>query len=301
MNLRDLRYLVALDELKHFGRAAEKCFVSQPTLSTQIKKLEQELGVTLLERQPGGLLMTAAGREVVARARRVLGEADGIVNFARQHRDPMTGVIHLGLIPTVAPYLLPFVVESWHREFPGLELLLVEAQTERLLEKLDDGSLDAAILALPVEGHALASRPLYDEAFLLALPRGHALSQKDVVRVEDLIGEDMLLLEDGHCLRDQALEVCALADIHERADFRATSLETLRQMVAAGVGITLLPELAAPAPVAGQRSALDIRRFAEPAPSRSIGSVWRKTSARAETIRRLGDTVERLMRRRPEV
>ena len=298
MNLRDLRYLVALETTRHFGRAAELCFVSQPTLSTQLRKLEEELGVALVERQPGGAIMTSAGTEVVARARRVLAEADGILDFARQHLDPMAGAIHLGIIPTVAPYLLPYVVERWHRDYPGLELLLVEAQTERLLEKLAEGSLDAAILALPVENRALESRALYEEAFVLALPRGHALSQKERVSIEDLAGEDMLLLEDGHCLRDQALEVCALAGIHERTDFRATSLETLRQMVAAGVGITLLPELAAPAPVAGQQAALEIREFAAPAPSRSIGTVWRKTSARSETIQRLGDTVADVMRRR---
>lgn len=296
MNLRDLRYLVALDETRHFRKAAERCFVTQPTLSTQLRKLEEELGVQLVERESGGVRMTRAGTEIVARARRVLQEADGIVTFAREQRDPMTGSLQIGLIPTVAPYLLPYIVEPLHEAFPKLELLLVEAQTERLLEKLAAGELDAGILALPVDDEAVHTRALYDEAFFVALPRGHRLAQKKLLRVADLKDEPMLLLEDGHCLRDQALEVCALAEIHERTDFRATSLETLRQMVAAGVGITLLPELAAPRPVAGQQAALEIRALAPPAPSRTIGLVWRKSSARVETIQRLGDLVEELMR-----
>lgn len=295
MNLRDLRYLVALDETRHFRKAAERCFVTQPTLSTQLRKLEEELGIQLVERESGGVRMTRAGTEVVARARRVLQEADGIVAFAREQRDPMTGSLQIGLIPTVAPYLLPYIVEPLHEAFPKLELLLVEAQTERLLEKLAAGELDAGILALPVDDEAVHTRALYDEAFFVALPRGHHLAQKKLLRVADLQDEPMLLLEDGHCLRDQALEVCALAEIHERTDFRATSLETLRQMVAAGVGITLLPELAAPRPVAGQQAALEIRAFAPPAPSRTIGVVWRKSSARIETIERIGDLVEELM------
>lgn len=295
MNLRDLRYLVALDETRHFRKAAEQCFVTQPTLSTQLRKLEEELGVQLVERESGGVRMTRAGAEVVKRARRVLQEADGIVTFAREHRDPMTGSLHVGLIPTVAPYLLPYIVEPLHEAFPKLELLLVEAQTERLLAKLAAGELDAGILALPMDEGSVCTRALYDEAFFVALPRGHRLAQKKLLRVHDLKNEPMLLLEDGHCLRDQALEVCALAEIHERTDFRATSLETLRQMVAAGVGITLLPELAAPRPVAGQQSSLEIRAFAPPAPSRTIGLVRRKSSARVETIERIGDLIEELM------
>lgn len=295
MNLRDLRYLVALDEKRHFGRAAQQCFVTQPTLSTQIRKLEDELGVMLVERQSSGITMTRAGREIAARARRVLQEADGIVQFARQDRDPMTGSIHIGLIPTVAPYLLPYIVEPLHESFPKLELLLVEAQTEVLLQQLAEGKLDAGILALPLESPNLLTRPLYDEVFFVALPRGHRLAQKKLLSVEELRDESMLLLEDGHCLRDQALEVCALAGINERTDFRATSLETLRQMVAAGVGITLLPELAAPPPVAGQHSPLEIRAFKPPAPSRTLGIAWRKTSAREETIQRIADLIEELM------
>ncbi len=296
MNLRDLRYLVALAETRHFRRAAERCFVTQPTLSTQIKKLEEQLGVLLVERQSGGVSVTRVGEQVVARARRVLEEADGIVAFTRQHRDPMTGSIQIGLIPTVAPYLLPHIVEPLHEAFPKLELLLVEAQTERLLARLSNGELDAGILALPLADERLASRSLYEEAFFVALPRGHPLAQKKLLRMSDLASESMLLLEDGHCLRDQALEVCALAGVNERTDFRATSLETLRQMVAAGVGITLLPELAAPRPVAGQQSSLEIRAFAPPAPSRRIGIAWRSTSARHETVQRIADLVEELLR-----
>ncbi|HRE02930.1 MAG TPA: LysR substrate-binding domain-containing protein, partial [Ilumatobacteraceae bacterium] len=272
MNLRDLEYLVAVADHRHFRKAAEACFVSQPTLSTQIKKLEHELGVTLLERAPGHVMLTAAGEQVVDRARVMLREAGSILDIARRAGDPESATLRLGLFPTLAPYLLPHVVPALRQAFPKLELLLVEEKTEEVLARLRDGRLDAGILALPVHDDQLHQEYLFDEDFLLALPHGHPLTAAVVdgeVTMDDLHGESLLLLEDGHCLRDQALEVCQLAGAVERSGFRATSLETLRQMVAAGVGITLLPQLAVRPPVANSPG-VTLLRFAEPVPHRSL-------------------------------
>ncbi len=244
MNLRDLRYLVALADERHFGRAAERCHVSQPTLSAQLRKLEDYLGVPLIERQPRRVSMTETGEKVVARARRLLQETDAIVELCRADRDPLAGELRLALIPTVGPYLLPRVITRLKRALPRLKLLLYEYQTAQLLEKLRDGDIDLGILALPLPTDGLESRPLYEEPFVLAAPDSHRLAKRDKVRVDDLKNETLLLLEDGHCLRDQALEVCSRIRVNEEEDYRATSLETLRQMVAAGHGITLLPHLA---------------------------------------------------------
>lgn len=278
MNLRDLRYLVAVADHRHFGRAADACFVSQPTLSTQLKKLERELGVELIERNPGHIMMTAAGEKVVERARVMLKEADDIVDIARRAQDPESGSLRIGLFPTLAPYLLPHVVPHLHERFPSLELLLVEEKTEVIHQRLRDGQLDVGVLALPINDDQLHSEYLFDEEFVLAVPHDHPLgTASGPVDVDVLAGEHVLLLEEGHCLRDQALEVCQLAGADERSGFRATSLETLRQMVAAGVGITLLPELAIQAPVAAS-SEVTLRRFSEPVPRRQIAMFWRRTS-----------------------
>jgi LysR family hydrogen peroxide-inducible transcriptional activator len=283
MNLRDLRYLVALADERHFGRAAERCFVSQPTLSAQIRKLEEYLGVSLVERQPKRVSLTETGEKIVARARRVLLEADAIVEVAKTERDPLAGPLRLALIPTVGPYLLPHVVGPLRRAVPRLKLLLYEHQTAPLLEKLRAGELDLGVLALPVPADGLETAPLYDEPFTLAVPASHPLAERERVRIEDLKGETLLLLEDGHCLRDQALEVCSRIRVAEEQDYRATSLETLRQMVAAGHGITLLPELAAASPVGAARG-LRIKPFIKPAPVRTIGAVWRKSTTRGKAI-----------------
>jgi len=253
MNLRDLRYLVALADEKHFGKAAERCFVSQPTLSAQIRKLEEYLGVPLVERQPKRVALTETGVRIVERARRLLQEADAIVDLAKTDRDPLSGPLKVGLIPTVGPYLLPHVATRLRRDLPRLKLMLYEHQTAPLLEKLRAGELDVGILALPVPADGLETAELYDEPFALAVPAGHPLAEREHVRIEDLRGETVLLLEDGHCLRDQALEVCSRVRVQEPQDYRATSLETLRQMVAAGHGITLLPDLAAESPVGAAR------------------------------------------------
>jgi LysR family hydrogen peroxide-inducible transcriptional activator len=284
MNLRDLRYLVAVADHRHFGKAAAACFVSQPTLSTQIKKLERELGVELVERNPRHILLTDAGTRVVERARVVLREADTIRDIAQQAKDPEAGTLRLGLIPTLAPYLLPHVVPVLHRRLPRLELLLAEEKTEDVLAQLGEGRLDAGVLALPVDDVQLRVEPLFTEAFVLAVPADHHLAQTEgTVAPTVLADEDVLLLEEGHCLRDQALDVCRLVGASERDGFRATSLETLRQMVAAGVGVTLLPELAVQPPVAPSDD-IALLRFSEPVPTREMAMVWRRSNARTDLL-----------------
>jgi LysR family hydrogen peroxide-inducible transcriptional activator len=295
MNLRDLRYLVALADERHFGRAADRCHVSQPTLSAQVRKLEEYLGVSLVERQPRRVSLTEAGVKVVERARRLLLEADAIVELAKTDRDPLSGALRLGLIPTVGPYLLPHVVRRLKRELPRLKLMLYEHQTVPLLEKLRAGEIDMGILALPVPLDGLEAEPLYDEPFTLAVPAGHRLADNERVRVEDLKGETLLLLEDGHCLRDQALEVCSRIRVQEEQDYRATSLETLRQMVAAGHGVTLMPQLAADSPLGGARG-MRTKTFVRPAPTRTIGAVWRKSTTRAQAIAATANTIRTAMK-----
>src|SRR5579862_1149997 len=283
LKLKDLRYLVAVADQRHFGRAAARCFVSQPTLSAQLKKLEQSLGVQLIERAPGKVALTPAGEEIVTRARRVIAASDEVVTLARSHRDPLAGRLRLALLPTIGPYLLPHVAPLIRKQLPRLELHLYEYQTQPLLERLHAGELDVGILALPVELEGLEARELYREPFTVALPEQHPLAAQAALRVADLKNETLLLLEDGHCLRDQALEVCSRVGMRDQQDFRATSLETLRQMVAAGAGITLLPELAGRGAYRNARG-VALRPFAKPAPVRHIGAVWRKSTARRAAI-----------------
>ena len=290
IKLKDLRYLVAVADTGHFGKAAERCFVSQPTLSAQLKKLEEYLGVPLIERQPRGALLTPAGSEIVERARRIIEASDEVVDIARTHKDPLAGRLRVAFLPTIGPYLLPIVVPKLPKALPRLELMLYEYQTAPMLEKLRAGELDLGILALPIEIDGLVTRPLYDEPFVVAAPANHPLAEKKQIRVEDLSGATLLLLEDGHCLRDQALDVCNRIDAEEKQDFRATSIETLRQMVAAGAGVTLLPEL----PTRGSHAAprgLVLRPFVKPQPSRRIGAVWRKSSARQTAIQMVSDVI----------
>lgn len=278
MNLRELEYLVAVADHGHFGRAAEATMVSQPTLSTQLKKLERELGVTLIERSRSGAILTPAGAAVVDHARVVLRETSDIRGIARRAADPMSVSLRIGLFPTLAPYLLPHVVPTVRERCPRLELLLVEEKTEIVLERLGAGDLDVGVLALPVHDEGLSVEPLFTEDFLLAVPVSHPLADHEgPVDVSVLAGEQLLLLEEGHCLRDQALSVCRIGGASERRGFRATSLETLRQMVAAGVGVTLLPELSVRPPVP---TSDDIRllRFRDPVPSRRIAMLWRRSS-----------------------
>jgi LysR family hydrogen peroxide-inducible transcriptional activator len=283
LKLKDLRYLVAVADARHFGRAAERCFVSQPTLSTQLKKLEDYLGVQLIERQPKRVTLTAAGEEIVARARRILDASDEVVTLARTHRDPLAGALRIAMLPTIGPYLLPGVAREIRKALPRLDLRLYEYTTAAMLTKLRAGEIDLGILAMPVDLDGLEARGLYDEVFTVAVPASHPLAKRATLRVQDIQDETLLLLEDGHCLRDQALALCSRVGVHEKQDFRATSLETLRQMVATGAGITLLPELATRGAYRHARGVVVVP-FARPAPVRKIGAVWRKSTARLAAI-----------------
>lgn len=293
MNLRDLKYLVALADHRHFGKAAEASFVSQPTLSTQIKKLEEELGVQLFERAPRKVMLTPVGREVVARARGIVGEVETMRDLARRSQDPESGTLRLGAFPTLAPYLLPHAVPELQRRFPRLELLLVEEKSDVLMAQLREGRIDAALLALPLHDDQLHAEALFDEPFVLATREDGAFADRRDIALRELDDKTLLLLEDGHCLRDQALDVCRLSGAHEKAGFRATSLETLRQMVAAGAGITLLPMLATRPPVA-QPEHLRLVPFADEAPSRSIALAWRKSSAMGGLLGGIAQTLRTL-------
>jgi LysR family hydrogen peroxide-inducible transcriptional activator len=295
MNLRDLRYFVALADTGHFGKAAERCFVSQPTLSAQIKKLENYLGVQLIERQPRRVTLTEMGAKILPLARRMLQESDEIVALARNEHDPLSGKLKVALIPTIGPYLLPIVMRKLRRQLPRLKLMLYEYQTQPLLEKLRSGDIELGILALPVPLDGLEARELYEEPFTVAVPNNSELAKKSTMKIDDLSGETLLLLEDGHCLRDQALDVCGRIEAKESEDYRATSLETLRQMVAAGLGVTLLPELATRGPF-GSGQGLTVKHFARPVPSRTVGAVWRKSSARAEAVNAICEVIETTMK-----
>jgi len=281
MNLRALQYFVKLADLRHFSKAADACFVSQPTLSTQIKKLEEELGVQLVERMPKSIMLTPVGEEIADRARLVLNDIEQIRAVARRSSNPAEGVLRLGLFPTLAPYFLPHVVPSVRKRYPKLRLQLAEEKTEDILRMLRQGQLDAGVLALPVGSEGMEMEVLFEEPFVLALPAGHPLVGRKDVSMRDLRGAELLLLEEGHCLRDHALEVCALAE------------ETLRQMVAAEVGITLMPLLAVKPPIAPTPNVV-VRRFAEPAPSRTIAMVWRSSSALSGFLREFAQSLKSL-------
>jgi len=293
MNLRDLRYLVALADHRHFGKASAACFVSQPTLSTQIRKLEDELDLQLFERAPRRVMLTPAGRDIVERARRILGDVEQLKEAARRSRDPEAGTVRLGLFPTLGPYLLPHIIPELRKRFPKLELLLLEEKTESILRMLREGTIDAGVLALPLHDEQLHIEPLFEEPFLLAVPESHALAKRDSLSMSELAEQSLLLLEDGHCLRDQALDVCQLSGAGEKTGFRATSLETLRQMVAAGVGITLLPSLAVQPPVP-RSDAIHLLRFESNPPPRRIAKVWRKSSAMNGFLMQLAEAFRKL-------
>ncbi len=297
MNLRDLKYLVALAEHRHFGRAAAACFVSQPTLSTQIRKLEEELGVSLVERAPRKVMLTPAGQDAAARARVIVAEVEQMKEAARRSRDPEAGTVRLGIFPTLGPYLLPHVIPRLRERFPELELLLVEEKSDVLLARLREGKLDAALLALPVVDDQLHAEFLFEEPFLLAVSGKHPLALRDHLDVQELSAQRLLLLEDGHCLRDQALEVCRLFGANEKSEFRATSLETLRQMVAADVGITLLPTLSVQPPVPRSDNIRLLDLVGEGRPSRRIAMAWRRSSAMGGFLQQLADQFKHLPQR----
>ena len=277
ISLAELRYLVALAEEASFSKAAQSCGVSQPTLSEAIKKLEATLKVPLVERGSKQVEPTAVGAEVCAAARAVLDGVGSIGAIAERGAEPLAGALSLSVIPSLAPYLLPWLLPALRRRFPRLKLVFRELKTQELLAQLSAHEVDAGILALPVHEASIAKSPIFDEPFLLLVPEDHALARKKSVKESDLEGERILLLDEGHCLRDQALEVCRRAGAdttHE--DFRATSLETLRHMVAAGMGVTFLPALAQK----GSRARTVALPFAPPAPVRRMALCWRKSHPR---------------------
>ena len=285
IKLKDLRYLVAVADPRHFGRAAERCFVSQPTLSAQLKKLEEYLGVQLIERQPNNVSLTEAGEEIVARARRILEASDEVVTLARTHRDPLAGRLRVALLPTIGPYLLPRVAPAIRKALPRLR-----AAALRVPDRADAREAARAARSMSASSRCRWSSRGSRRASCIAsrscvaVPERHPLAARETRCAWRICkDETLLLLEDGHCLRDQALEVCSRVGVREKQDFRATSLETLRQMVATGAGVTLLPELASRGAYRSGRG-VAMRPFARPAPARHIGAVWRKTSARRAAI-----------------
>jgi LysR family hydrogen peroxide-inducible transcriptional activator len=292
-SIRQLEYAVALAEAGHFGRAAQACHITQPALSAQIQALEQELGVALFERSRRGASLTPTGRWVVARARALLEGIDELCEVARGAREPLSGPLRLGVIPTVAPYLLPAWLPHVRKAWPRLRLFLREDQTDRIVEQLVDAELDVLLLALPIERSDVVAFPIFREPFVLVAPRDHPLGRgRGPVSQDELSEHDVMLLEDGHCLRDQALAVCRGSGARESSALRASSLTTLVQMVIGGLGVTLLPASAVDVELHGEDDVV-VRRFREPAPGREIGLLWRKTSPRTEEFTLLGELLQR--------
>jgi LysR family hydrogen peroxide-inducible transcriptional activator len=293
MNLRDLDYLVAVARTRHFGRAAELCFVSQPTLSGQIKKLEQELGVTLFERTNRSVETTVLGEAVVEQARRVLEQVDVLKQLAQAHKDPLVGPLRVGAIPTLSPYLVPLILKPLKKQYPNTRLVLSEELTDSLLVRLANHEIDAALLATPVADSELDAIPLFDEPFWLVCPRAHPLASKKKVVHRDLSGADLLLLSEGHCLAEQAMEVCRLQDRSAQgdlADLRAASLETLLQLVVAGFGCTLLPALALKSEWTRNRS-VSARRLGLSDTYRRVSLVYRRTYPRRRALQAFAEVV----------
>jgi LysR family transcriptional regulator, hydrogen peroxide-inducible genes activator len=286
MNLRDLHYVLAVANTLSFKAAADACHVSQPTLSMQIKKMEEFLGVQLFERTNKSVQITAAGNRIVDIARRIVQDEKHMGDLARALRDPEAGEFRLGAFPTLASYIFPVYVPALHKAFPKLQLLLIEEKTDILLEKLSTGKIDAALLALPVDDAKTTAKPLFDDPFLLAVGRDHPLAHKKSVHVADLTGHKLLLLEEGHCLREQALSICSAHGAGEEKSFRATSLETLRLMVQSPHSgfMTLMPSVAVSA-----RDKLRVIPFAGQKYARRIGLVWRKADGRGEMMVKMAE------------
>jgi LysR family hydrogen peroxide-inducible transcriptional activator len=289
MTLTELKYIVAVARAKHFGHAAEACFVAQPTLSVAIKKLEDELGVVLFERGGSEVSVTPIGAQIVAQAERVLEQTAAIKELAKQNKDPLAGPLRLGVIYTIGPYLLPPLVKNVIENVPQMPLVLQENFTVKLLELLRQGDLDAAIMALPLPEHGMSMQVLYDEPFVVAMPRSHPWASRKEISAEDLKSETMLLLGSGHCFRDQVLEVCpemarfsAPGNGMQRT-FEGSSLETIRHMVASGIGLTVLPRASVP-DMNDPNGMLTFVPFSAPSPSRRVVIVWRKSFTRRAAI-----------------
>lgn len=287
MTLTELRYIVAVARERHFGRAAQSCFVSQPTLSVAIKKLEDELGVMLFERGPGEVSVTSVGHRVVEQAQRVLEEAAHLKELAKAGSDPLAGTLRLGAIYTIGPYLLPKLIPILRRTAPAMQLLIQENFTHRLAEMLKQGEVDVILVAQPFSEPGVVTRAVYDEPFLVALPQGHPLEKKKHISSDELAKESLLLLGAGHCFRDQVLDLCSSAQRSNRGALAKTleggSLETIRQMVASGVGVTVLPSTSV-APGDSGGDLIRVRPFARPVPDRRVVLAWRKSFPRPEAV-----------------
>jgi len=294
VTLTELRYIVAVARERHFGHAAQTCFVSQPTLSVAIKKLEEELGVTLFERGPGEVSVTPVGQRVVEQAQRVLEEASRVKELAAAGHDPLAGTLRLGSIYTIGPYLLPKLIPVLRRMAPAMQLMIQENFTHKLAEALKQGEVDVILVALPFSESGVSTRALYDEPFLVAVPQGHALEKKKHISSDELAKESLLLLGSGHCFRDQVLDLCSNVQRSKRGALARTleggSLETIRQMVASGVGVTVLPATSVqPGDASGDL--IRIRPFARPVPDRRVVLAWRKSFPRPEAIEALRQAI----------
>lgn len=285
MTLTDLRYIVALSRERHFGRAAERCFVAQPTLSVAVKKLEEELGVSLFERGIGDIRVTPAGERIIAQAERVLNEAARIKELAQEGKDPLVGPLRLGAIYTIGPYLLPRLIVGLHEQAPRMPLIIEENFTERLAEKLRAGELDVIIIALPFGEPGIATQTLYDEPFRVVLPAGHAWRERTTIGAAELEQEELLILGAGNCFRDQVLAACPRSAPNGslQKTLEGSSLETIRYMVASGIGVTVLPSSAADLLPAGN-PLLAVRPFADPEPSRRVALAWRASFPRSQAL-----------------
>jgi LysR family hydrogen peroxide-inducible transcriptional activator len=290
ISLKQLRCLAAVSETLHFGRAAERCHISQPALSAQIALLEEQLGTLLVERTKRRVLMTPVGREVAERAKRILRDVEDLRETTRQRTQPLAGTLRLGVLPTLGSYLLPHILPALRERYPELRLYLREEPANRLMTELEHGELDLLLVSLPRRHEGTSELPLFFEPFWAVLPLGHRLTARPQLAPADLSGERLILLEQGHCLRDQVLSFAERAGALEEPDFRATSLDSLRQMTATGLGGTLLPALYVKEE-ALEDTQVAVRPFAEPAPGRLIGLVWRRTTSRAAEFRLFGDLV----------
>ncbi len=290
MTLNELRYIVAVAQERSFGRAAAKCFVSQPALSVAIHKLEDELGAPLFERGKSEITVTPVGERIVEQAQRVLEEASRIREIAAAGKDPLAGPLRLGAIYTIGPYLLPKLIPILRRTAPAMQLLIQENFTHRLADELKSGEVDVILIALPFEEPGVVTRAVYDEPFLVAVPKGHPWENRKRITSDELTSESLLLLGEGHCFRDQVLEICHTVRARERSPLAKTveggSLETIRQMVAGGVGITVLPATSTAAGT-GAGDLIRILPFARPVPTRRVGLAWRRSFPRPEAIEAL--------------
>lgn len=296
ITLRQLRYFTSLARHRHFGHAAEDCSVTQPALSMQIRELERVIGAELVERRPNEVALTETGIEVAQRAESIIAASRDLVDFAR-HRELLSGALRLGIIPTLAPYVLPRLLPRLQADYPQLRLEVRETQTRLLLDELAGGDLDCAMLALPVDGVELETRRLFDDPFLLALPAAEPWPARERVALDDVDQRRLILLEEGHCLRDQALAFCATKRRDTPAGLGATSLATVMQLVANGYGVTLLPEVAAETEARDAR--VRLLRFAAPEPARTIGLVWRNTSPRKKDFAALAEIVKQVLNAAP--